>query len=216
MSRVSVEPDKFVETNQLYEAYEFEMKESGIYNNSNPRIFSQHILKVFPGAIRKLVKTRSNTITKYQGLSLKTLSPINEQVSNDLKDIKQYLPKESSIEESAKFVKCVIDSGYLSNGNKVEKTIIFNENGEWQLQISGTWVELSTIFIENKYKINKENIETIIQAVRSISLCQAVKVTKSVVVSRFHTLEKWSNINNEAERKVRSVMCKRVIPLHIP
>ena len=51
------------------------------------------------------------------------------------------------------------------------------------------------------------------RSVQSMRLCEGVCVTKSIQVSRFHTLEKWKSSEKE-ERKVRSVICKKLIPLN--
>lgn len=53
INRVAEDLEEFLEIKLLYSAFHLDMKEKGEYYNDNPRLFSQHIVAVFPSAVRK-------------------------------------------------------------------------------------------------------------------------------------------------------------------
>ena len=66
------------------------------------------------------------------------------------------------------------------------------------------------MFINSTFQVSQENITAVCLSVQSLKLCEAVKVTGSVVVSRYHIVENFK-VNERQERKVQSIMCYRVV-----
>ena len=77
----------------------------------------------------------------------------------------------------------------MRNGNNVSKTIIVHNNNIWQFKIAGKIVDLSKIYIEGTFHLSVKGVTEVFNAVVNIKLCSGLKVTKSIIVSRYHTID---------------------------
>ena len=64
LSRTEYDDEGSVEFNKLYEAFDFEMKESGDTTAYTKRIFADHIVKVFPNVKKQRISSGS-TVTLF-------------------------------------------------------------------------------------------------------------------------------------------------------
>ena len=69
------------------------------------------------------------------------------------------------------------------------------------------------MFIDSTFQVCQGSITAVCLSVQSLKLCEAVKFTGSVIVSRYHTVENFK-MNESQERKVRSIMCNRVVSVN--
>lgn len=84
---------------------------------------------------------------------------------------------------------CYLNTESKSNGNTVCKVLKFNVDGTWSLEVCGKVIDLNKCYIENKYSITRESIQTICKIVLTIKLCQGMEVQKSMIVSRYYIIE---------------------------
>jgi hypothetical protein len=201
----------------LLDTFKFECLESG-KGSSIPgsMIFVEHLKALIPGVknVRKKVGTQLKTY--YRGLCI---DPIDTCSVSDLRCtttcITKCLPDNYYIKKiSPEEIICETQSGYLSNGNGVTKSITLHMNGMWELEIAGKKVNLSKAYIDGTFHASEKGIKVVFSIVDKIQLCCGLEITKSIIVSRYHTLDLWKRPDNTAVRSMRSVMCEKVISLN--
>lgn len=79
----------------------------------------------------------------------------------------------------------------ICDGNNVMKKVTLFSNGTWTLHISGKEVDLSSVYVSNRFSATKEGVEVVIAAATLLKLCDGVKVSKGVIVTRYHSLNLW-------------------------
>ena len=105
---------------------------------------------------------------------------------------------------------CSIESESLCNGSQICKEISFHCDGKWELTVCGTSVNLHTIHANDTFSLDRESIISVCTAVEKLQLSEGVKVTKSVIVSRFHTLDQFQKSTSaKPVRTLRSLTCDR-------
>lgn len=213
LSRVAEDEKGEVEVNTLFEAFSFEMKESGVNYIFDKRAFVYHIPKVFPNAVRKRCKSET-TITKYMGITLKPISPEPESTSaTTTQNIRDLLPSSvKTLDVNNTFVKCSVPSNIFCDGNEVFKIVTFFSNGEWTLDISGTKVDIESLFLSNQFTASHESILIVLKGVNLLKFCDGVAMRKDIIISRYHTLNKW-NICGLERRQLHSIVCNKFVPM---
>lgn len=160
-----------------------------------------------------------STVTIYTGIRLVTMemtepnhrTTINNSTSLKLQEL---LPDTvSNIKVRKDSVQFAIGSGQYCDGNEITKNVTLFCDGTWSIHISGTEINLNSIYISDKYIPTPESIQQVIKTTRLIRLCEGVKLTKTVVVSRYHVLNKWQNDEGEC-RCLHSVVCSKVVALN--
>lgn len=213
LTRIKEEKDGEVEVSGLYEAFQFELLESGFNVKIGKRLFVEYLLELFPNARKERLNINNNesTLTVYKGIVVKPLGTLLTAECLDFGEIKQFLTADFVvIKESESQLTCDIDCNIQINGNSVYKRVTFFNTKKWTLEVSGKSVDLENMFINSTFQVSQESITAVCLSVQSLKLCEAVKVTGSVVVSRYHTVENFK-VNERQERKVRSIMCNRVV-----
>ncbi|KAH3728867.1 hypothetical protein DPMN_054829 [Dreissena polymorpha] len=194
------------------------MKECGESSICNKRIFVYHIPHVFSNAVKKRIKGKT-TMTTYTGISVKKLSDVFDRKSlpENPQEIMKLLPIDvEKIEILNDSVKCSIPTKIFCDGNEVYKVIQFQCNGHWKLKISGTDIDLKSLFMNDCFNANKESVQTVIQGVHLLKLCAGVQISKTVFMSRYHTLNKWTfdHDNDNGSRLIHSVVCNRLVGMN--
>lgn len=215
MTRVREETDGEVEVNKLYDAFLFEMKESSYDCEVGKKTFVDHLEKLYPNAKKTRYHWNESTSTIYKGIILLPVSLERSQQCCEFLGVKEHLlPDFIVIKESAHELICDIDSKVYINGNSVFKRLRFHQNKEWEMSVCNKKVDLESVYISNKYEFYKESIEAVCNSALHLELCEAVEVSESVIVSRYHTVEQFKVDDKSVERKIRSVLCNLVVPVN--
>lgn len=88
----------------------------------------------------------------------------------------------------------------------------FLENKSWLLIVNKE-IDLSKVHVSNTYLFSKESIELVCETVLKLKLCTGVQITKSVIITRFHNVERLK-IGSKFQRVVRSMLCVRVVTMN--
>jgi len=103
-----------------------------------------------------------------------------------------------------------VGSGQYCDGNEIIKNVTLFCDRTWSIHINGFESNLNSIYISDEYIPTPESIQQVIKTTRLIKLCEGVKLTKAVVVGRYHVLNKWQNNEGES-RCLQSVLCSKVV-----
>ena len=216
LSRLTLDDGVETEINYMYESFKMEYVESGRFNKSAPgmMVFVEHLKILFPQAERVRRKTETASKTVYTGLSLKPLSTCTV-TAIDFQNIVDILPASYMMKTltSSKII-CETQSGCFSNGHSVNKVLVFESNGTWNLTVGGKSIDLINLYIDETFELQPEGINLIFKCVDKIQLCGGVEVFKNIIMSRYHTLDSWQTGSNSPKRSMRSLMCMRVVPLN--
>lgn len=214
MTRVKEERDLEIEVNILYEAFKFEMLESTYYINIGKRIFVEHLMEIYPNISKQRINQKGVLRTLYKGITLKQLSTQKPSECSQLSEIKQFLTPDFLVkDENESKLTCDVECDIQINGNQLYKRVTFFKTKEWTLEISGQKVDLASVFIKDDFEMCQESIRAVCASVKIVRLCEAVTITKSVVVSRFHTVEQF-NSSETQERKIRSIICSKIVSVN--
>lgn len=77
----------------------------------------------------------------------------------------------------------------MSNGNRIVKTLTLTNHCEFEVSIASHLVDLRSLGVDNRFNLNTLDVLTVFEIVTKLKICNGVNMSKSVVVSRFHTLE---------------------------
>lgn len=203
--------------NFIYESFKLECIDSGKCETVPGFIvFIEHLKALFPDAKRVKRKRDDSYPTEYTGISVKPLDISTTNYNTiTFSNIVENLPDNYHMKKcSPTEIICETQSGCFSNGHSVNKEIAFNINGTWQLGIGGKSVDLTKVYIDKTYQLCQEGICLVFKCVDKIQLCNGIKVSKSIIMSRYHTMDSWQSQGNSPVRSVRSLMCMKVVPLH--
>ena len=215
LSRLTTDEDGETEINLMYESFKMECMESGkIESVPGMMVFVEHLKVLFPNAERVRRKLGTSFKTVYTKISLK---PINTCTVDaiEFRNIVDILPANYIMKKiSSSEIICETQSGCFSNGHSVNKVLVFHSNGTWNLIVGGKSIDLTSLYIDETFELHSEGIDLIFKCVDKIQLCGGVKVSKNIIMTRYHTLDSWQTQSNSPIRSLRSVMCTRVVPLN--
>ena len=218
ISRIKRKENGEVGLEVLKASYEFESLEGGGRVNMNQNKFSRYVRGIFPGVKVERKQIKHERKSFYKGIELSPLSmnSINLSHSNelclyDMNIIKQCVPEKISINEfeENKLV-CELVTPFTVNGSVIRKQITLQSCGKWKLFITGTDVDLRALSIDDAYANDEEGVSLVFEIAEKLNICKGIKVTKSVVCSRYHTLESLE-INNVKTMNLRSISCAKVV-----
>ena len=215
MSRCSLSDNASIVTTSLYENYKLECIDKCQEPDCTLREFSETLLHLFPNVERKKIRNGKITSNVYAGLQLKPLPPLQtSKLRNaDLSMIPTVLHKDfklTSMTDDA--VSCEYNTEFVSNGNRIIKTLIFNKNFTYQVFLGEQEIPLKALKIQNEFDMNLEGVLEVCAIVRKIKLCSGSPVTTDTVCSRLNIIENLKDTSNDTvKRQIRSVMCSRVV-----
>ncbi|KAL4228506.1 hypothetical protein ACF0H5_011554 [Mactra antiquata] len=177
--------------------------------------FTKHLLKIFPHVKRGRTRRRGIWKTVYKGIGLKPLQLLKSETLL-FHELPMYIPEDfqliTTVSEDNNEFSFKIDSGCLTNGVEVYKTITFKDDQTWSLKICGQSIDLENILISNVYELDVESILHTCDACRNILLCKGVPVSGTALVTKCQILENWSeNCSQPAVRTLRSHNCLHAV-----
>ena len=110
-------------------------------------------------------------------------------------------------------ITCYTKSGYFSRGHCVDKEVSFISDGTWEVKVGGKSVDLTNMYIDERFQLSIEGISLVFECVNKIQLCCGIRVSRSVIMTRYHTLDTWQSQGNSPSRSLRSIVCMKTIPL---
>lgn len=155
----------------------------------------------------------------YRGIALTPLKPLSSHdLTGDTYDplkivdlVSDHFVMKSS---DANKISFTYDTNYYSNGSQIAKCVTFYANKTWSLTICGHETHLEIFEVDKRFDVSKESIELVCKQVVMLKLCEGITVTKSIVCSRYHTLECLIIPGSASPvRKLRSLLCCRVVSL---
>ncbi|MES9902010.1 MAG: hypothetical protein ABW168_04915 [Sedimenticola sp.] len=178
------------------------------------RVLIDHMKIIYPKVRRIRRKTATKTITLYKGIKFKQICV--PQKYSTLLEIKQFLTEHFTVTEASdnKVVCTTQHNLYVINGDKIDKTVTFFKDGTWTLKIGKTDINLNNIHISNKFEFTKESLAGVCTAVKLIRLCEGLTLTKSIIITRFHIIERLQASDCAEKRKVRTITCDRVVTIN--
>lgn len=215
LTRIVESTDSKTDLQALYNAFQFESLESGNTNDCGKKMFAAYISALFPNATKLRHKTKQTTETIYHGIKLHTTS-YDTSVTFPFEKLKDHLPLDLlTIESETKtsLTSKLKENEFEINGCKIYKYITFSNDGRWKLTVTDKEVNLDAIQISDTYECSCQSIRTVCKLANLLPLCTAFPLTKSVIVSRYHTIENLK-ICDHQQRKVRSILCDRVVPFN--
>ena len=75
-------------------------------------------------------------------------------------------------------------------------------------------MNLSELRVSNTYQLNDYSVRNVCKLIKLLQLCQGEPFKESVIVSRYHTIEKFKVVDGQEQRRIRSVNCDNIVPLH--
>lgn len=213
ISRLAASERSEVEVNLLYNSFKFECQESG-FTGSIPglRVLLDNLTSIFPGIKRVRKRDGTEWKTLYRGIAIKPLRPLDKNRAN-FNDIIQYIPQSYTIKQICdnKLI-CSIECDSQCNGNIINKQITFHKDCTWELSICGKTIDLDIVHVKNTFSTEEDSIVSVCYLVEKMQLCEGIEMKRSVIVSRFHTLEKFQKSSSaKSIRSLRSVTCNRVV-----
>lgn len=109
-------------------------------------------------------------------------------------------------------VKVKIPTGWICNGNEVEKVVVFRSDMTFNVHIRGQEIDLESNYIAGTYCLTCEGIKEVLEQVNCIQLCQGITIKKhnyiphSNIQQELLTKQGDENINHNI---VRSKLCKQ-------
>ena len=173
LTKMKEEQDVEVEVNSLYEAFQFELLESGCNVQFEKRLFVEYLLKLFPNATKTKLNINNNetTLTVYKRIVLKPLSTLITADCLDFGEVKQFLTSIFVlIKETESQLTCDVDCNIQINGNSVYKRVTFFKSKKWTLEISGKKIDLDNIFIDSTFQVCQGSITAICLSVQSLKI----------------------------------------------
>ncbi|KAK3107457.1 hypothetical protein FSP39_015012 [Pinctada imbricata] len=205
----------------LFETYKFEnIEEREIHGDVNIETFSKYIRKLFPeaGFHRKRLPN-GQKMRMIRGLHLRQNVP-NTEESNVITVIQKALDhfsEEVDISgQTAHQIICCMRTKFKINGMEIHKIIKFNVDKSWELWIAGKEVNLQQAKISKYFQFTTNSVLGVLHIVSMMELCEGIQITKSIVCSRFHTIEDFENTcdkENTGRRRIRSMICQKLTSL---
>ena len=75
-------------------------------------------------------------------------------------------------------------------------------------------MELTNLYIIKSFQMCQEGISLVFKCVDKVQVCNAIGISKSIVMSRYHILDSWQSNGNSSVRSIRSLMCMNVVHLN--
>jgi hypothetical protein len=215
VTRLFTDPESEIAIYTLYQHYRLECVDSGKEEAITKHSFGRLFTELYPNVAKVHSRTKERTsVTKYRGLRLKDMS-IDEDDVFDAQTVVMSLPTSSTVtQQNNTSVHVAFDSGLLSNGNVLYKNVIFHEDGQWSLSISGVKINLGLYHVNNIYGCNQKSISDVCVIVQRLRLCQGVEA-KKVHMNDKVIVDFWTKSGDEnyGKRSVRSSKCPRVLKL---
>ena len=186
----------------LFEMFDLETKKEGIAWNNKRRVFYEYLTKVFPNAVKHRKSTAQGTKTLYKDINTTPPNLDNLTKFQTLADVKHHLPNDFMIEDdNENSVSLKHFTGYCIDGHQV-----FKQDGSWKLKMCNKLINLSTLYVCEKFQFTKESIHIVCQTVNILKTCVTVTITTSVIVTRFHLYQRIEESNGIKKRVVRSIL----------
>lgn len=210
LGRLEQKEGATTEVKSLYETFQFERLEAGIHG---PVPTLNYFLDIFKSLFPTIEKVRRRkgveNLTIYNGVALK--QPTNEttgQAGLQFQDIIKMKPEAFQLtKQSDNWLMFTCASQCKSNGNPVLKTVTFNTDCTFEVSIASHVLDLSSLGVSGVYTLNTEDVLTVFTIVIKLNICNGVRVSKSVIVSRFHTLESFT-VNEDTFKCLKSLNCQ--------
>ena len=203
-----------VEVNHLYNTFKYECLDLGCDASTIPglRVLLDNLMSIFPDVKRVRKRNGREWQTLYRGIDINQLGSLQKHIVS-FKDVVQFIPEKYTVKKTCdSMIICSLETDNLCNGNSIYKQITFHGDCSWDLSICGKTVNLNTLHVDNRFSLQRDSILCVCNVVEKMHLCEGVEVTKNVIVSRFHTLEKYQNsVSAKPVRSLRSVTCNRVV-----
>jgi len=202
--------DEEIEINQLHERYQFESIENGSKDIAGVKLFSTYLQSLFN--VEKCRKRDGKRIkTFYQGIGIRALPKLNNNNNCDFDQLTEFIAPTASIQHktSDKFT-CVFETNAFVNDAKVNKTLTFNQNKTWSLNINCKEVNLKKLEIDENFEFSKESIEQVCLIVQKMHLCTGIITNKACVVGPTQSLHNWNDGQN-CGHSLRSNCCLHVV-----
>lgn len=175
------------------------------------------MINLFPSCKKLKKRINANEVKSfYQGISLKPLRPLiaPNDTSTDMYEILINLVPSNFIFKNKKkeHLEFFIDTGFKVNGHPVEKHLTFLRDFTWKASVGDKEVDLKSIGVDNTFVTNEESVQTVCNIVEKMKLCQGIEINKSLICSRYHTLESWRDCSTQSlTKRLRSILCLKVI-----
>ena len=215
LTRLHEDADYAVEGKMLFEMFDLETKIEGIPWNNKSRVFYEFLTKVFPNAVKHRKSTAHETKTLYKGINTTPPNLDNFTEFQTLADVKHHLPNDFVIEdENENSVSLKHFTGYCIDDHQVFKEIELCKDGSWKLKMCGKLINLSSLYVSEKFQYTKESIAIVCRTVKILKLCAGVTINSSVIVTRFHLYQRIEESNGIKKRVVRSILCDQIVALN--
>lgn len=213
LSRVLEAAECSIESNVLFTSFDLESKDAGENQTISKREFHEYVHKIFPKAKRVTKRiSQSETVSVVKGIALQTLGTLAKSVTSNFKDITKFLTNNFTVcQADDKQVVCSCKSLYKVNGYNVTKVLTFHKNLTWSLSVGDKTIDLPSLKIDAKFVIEENSIKTICKIIEKLDICSGVEINRSVICSRFHTIETFTDGQETQTRRIRSIMCGQAL-----
>ena len=175
---------------------------------NRPNELGKYIQNVFPNvkAVRKWCSESKRKAVFYEGLTEKNY-PESPAVT-ELQTIMQWVPHPFYVTKSDEHVQMVM-LGEEINGNKLVKTVTFQTNGTWELNVGETNIKLEEYCIGNTFELTRASVHNVCSIVYKIRPCMGIlEPEKHVIKDKSLVIE---YVGERKEKRYKVLSCQRVL-----
>lgn len=170
---------------------------------------------MYPNIIKIRKTSAHETKTIYKEIKIKPPHLDLFSAFELLSEVKNHVPQDFILEdENETSVTFKHFTGYSMDETPVYKVVQFHKSGKWTLKVSGKEINLPSLYVSDLFEYTIESVKVVCEIVKILRLCNGVKITSSLIVTRFHQYQRIQYENGTKRRIVRSVMCNQIININ--